>query len=116
MLTGDCWKNEYINYLNTTTKTFQDLHVITQYDTMEAALTSSLARSHEDVWSILHIQGAESQARKHYDYNPSSGDSNNRDGFVSYSSDDSDEWYKTATDTDTNTECSQYFHNLNIQR
>ena len=58
IVTGDCWKMEFINYLNTTTNVFKDLQIITEFNTINQVLKAAAnGLCCQNIWAILHIEG-----------------------------------------------------------
>lgn len=53
-VTGDCWKHEFIEYLNSTSETFRELDV-RLYDSIDDALGNSCCN---DVWAVVHVEGS----------------------------------------------------------
>ena len=53
-VTGDCWKHEFIKYLNSTSETFRELD-LRQYDSIDEALADSCCN---DVWAVVHVEGS----------------------------------------------------------
>lgn len=86
-ITGDCWKHEFIKYLNSTSETFRELD-LRQYDSIDDALADSCCN---DVWAVVHVEGS----REYYNSMGSSVD-NQQSGIRN--------------------ECSNYFDSLKNAR